>query len=206
MKPRDTSPRRPRSLLRIALLGIPLAVVVWTLLVAARIHQVGSQDDAAPSDANVVLGTAQYQGTPSLIFQARLDHAARLYEAGVAPLVVVAGGKLEGDRFTEASAGAGYLRERGVPEEALLLVGEGGNTLSSLRAVAAELRRRGLEDVVLVSDRFHMLRSLRMAADLGLRARGSPTTTSPVERRPASRARYTLREVAGYTAYLLTRL
>jgi uncharacterized SAM-binding protein YcdF (DUF218 family) len=191
---------------RFLVLGVLLAGVLWTLFVAVRIEVAGRTDDAVPSDAVVVLGAAQYQGTPSPVFKARLDHALDLYRRGIAPLVVVAGGKLEGDRYTEAAAGTRYLHSRGVPQSALLAVGEGNNTLESLQAVARALRRRDAGSVVLVSDRSHMLRSLSMASDLGLEAHGSPTTTSPIDDRTASRLRYLAREIAAYTYYRLTRL
>ncbi|MDP9379037.1 MAG: YdcF family protein [Chloroflexota bacterium] len=199
-------PVRGGCLRRFLLLGALLAGLLWTLLLAVRIELAGRRDEAVRSHAVVVLGAAQYQGTPSAIFRARLDHALWLYERGVAPLVVVAGGRLEGDRYTEASAGTCYLRQRGVPASALLAVGEGNNTLESLEAVARVLGRRDAQSAVLVSDRFHMYRSLQMAPDLGLRAVGSPTTTSPVDGKPTSRLRYTLREVVAYTAYVLANL
>lgn len=200
------SPLPGSCLRRYLVTAVVLAGVLWTLFVFARVEIASRQDDAVPADAIVVLGTAQYQGTPSSIFQARLDHAYRLYENGTAPLVVIAGGKQEGDKYTEASAGAQYLRELGVPREALLPVGKGDSTLSSLEAVAGQLERRQLESVVLVSDPFHMYRSMEMAADLGLEVHGSPTTTSPVQDRPAAQLRYTLREVAAYTVYALSRV
>lgn len=195
-----------RRLTVLILLASPLFAAAWLLSVAWRVDATGRRDDARPADAVVVLGAAQYHGWPSLIYRTRLDHALALYREGRAPLVVLVGGRQPGDAFTEAEAGARYLRSRGVPSGALLAVGEGENTLTSLEAAAEVARGRGLEDVLVVSDRFHMFRSLRMAADLGLRAYGSPTPTSPVEVRPLSRFRYTVREVAAYAAYTLPRL
>ena len=48
-----------------------------------------ARQDARPgSDAIVVLGSAQYNGVPSSIFEARLEHALSLYGDGVAPRAV----------------------------------------------------------------------------------------------------------------------
>jgi uncharacterized SAM-binding protein YcdF (DUF218 family) len=63
--------------------------------------------------------------------------------------------------------------------------------------------REGLETVLLVSERIHLLRSMVMANDLEIQAYGSPTGTSPRDHNPALRIYYTLREVAAYTAYML---
>lgn len=198
-----TRPVRGRCLSRLLLLGIGALGLLWVLFVVLRIELAGRRDDAVSSDAIVVLGAAQYNGTPSPVFRARLDHALGLYEAGKAPLVIVAGGKQDGDAYTEASAGVAYLQKRGVSADALLPVGAGNNTLASMRAVNETLGRKKLSSVVLVSDRFHMLRSLQMASDLGIVAHGSPTTTSPIQNKLASRLRHTLREVGAYTSYML---
>src|SRR5918996_906535 len=66
------------------------------------------RDETHPADAIVVLGAAQYNGTPSPIFKARLDQAAYLYEQGFSRTVIVTGGKRAGDRFTESEAGELY--------------------------------------------------------------------------------------------------
>jgi uncharacterized SAM-binding protein YcdF (DUF218 family) len=126
------------------------------------------------------LGAAQYNGTPSPVFKARLDHAAELYQRGVAPMLVVTGGKLSGDRFTEATAGADYLHTLGVPDDAILRETTGHSSWESLAAAARFLRARGIRRVVLVSDPFHSLRIQLIADELGLDAVTSPTRTSPI--------------------------
>ena len=68
-----------------------------------------------PASAIIVLGAAQYNGEPSPVLQARLDHAAELCEAGVAPTIIVTGGKQEGDRVGEGYASYDELRRPGHP-------------------------------------------------------------------------------------------
>ena len=80
-----------------------------------RIWAQGQTDEERPADAIVVMGAAQYNGRPSRVFAARLDHAVSLYLAGVAPRLVVTGGKAEGDRTTEAAAGRAFAIGLGVP-------------------------------------------------------------------------------------------
>src|SRR5829696_10154336 len=103
---------------------------------ALAIWWTARQDSRPGSDAIVVLGSAQYNGVPSSVFEARLEHALELYEEGVAPVIVTVGGKAAGDEFTEAEAGSEYLAQTGgVPRDALLAVEEGVDTLESMRAV-----------------------------------------------------------------------
>lgn len=179
-----------------------LPALAWATYVALQVRTVGEHDDTRPADAIVVLGTHEYSGWPSRAFSARLNHARSLYEEGLAPMVIVAGGDPEGDSYTEAAAGVRYLEHQGLPPDALLPVG-GDNTYESLREVKALTKREGLETVLLVSERFHMFRSLVMADDLEIQAYASPASTSPTAHNPASRCYYTLREVAAYTAYVL---
>jgi uncharacterized SAM-binding protein YcdF (DUF218 family) len=191
---------RGRVVLRLLAAMLVLPALFWAAYVALRIVTVGERDEHRPAEAIVVLGAREYSGWPSSHFAARLDHALSLYEQGLAPLVIVAGGDPEGDSHTEADAGARYLEHRGLPPEALLTVG-GDNTYENLREAESLAEREGLGTVLLVSERFHMLRSLAMAEDLGMRAYGSPTRTSLREHNPAWRLYYTLREVAAYSAY-----
>ncbi|HEX2052776.1 MAG TPA: YdcF family protein [Actinomycetota bacterium] len=156
----------------VALLVIaPFAYLLWT---AAGIWQTSRVDQRPTSDAIVVLGAAQYDGEPSPVFKARLDHARGLYEAGVAPLIVVLGGKQTGDRFTEAQAGAAYL-EQFLPADRVTGVKAGEDTLDSLQKFTGLASERGISSIVLVSDPLHLGRAREMAEDLGFEAAVSPS-------------------------------
>ena len=144
-----------------------LAVLLLVASTALAIWWTARQDSRPTSDAIVVLGSAQYNGVPSSIFEARLEHALALYEDGVAPRIVTVGGRAAGDEFSEAEAGRQYLAEAGVDEDALLAVEEGVDTLESMRAVGAEFDDRGWQTAVLVTDPWHAMRAERMAEDAG---------------------------------------
>src|SRR5688500_7362300 len=126
------------------------------------------------------MGAAQYNGRPSPVFQARLDHAAQLYAEGVAPVVTVTGGGAppEGG-FSEATAADLYLQSRGVPASALRLEVDGRTSYESLAASARFLAAEGIDEVVLVSDAWHLHRSAEIAAEVGLQPRVSPAPESP---------------------------
>ena len=195
--------RSASILVRVAVVAGLAATFVGAFAVL-RIWQQGAADDERPADAIVVLGAAQYDGRPSPVFAARLDHAVALYRAGVAPRFVVTGGKLTGDRTTEAAVARAYAIAHGVPEAAIFGEDEAHNTLDSLRAVAGQLEARGLRSAVLVSDPTHMYRVLRIATDLGLEAYGSPTRTSPVDADLERRLRATAHELGALALYFAT--
>ena len=167
-----------------------------------RIWQEGDRDESRPAGAIVVLGAAQFDGRPSPVFAARLDHAIDLYLQDMAPVLIVTGGKAEGDRTTEAAAARAYAVARGVPPAAIAMEDAGRTTYESLQGVARLLRGRGIRDAVFVSDPTHMLRVLRMASDLGIESYGSPTRTSRVESDPVQKVDATVHELGALAYYL----
>ncbi len=191
-----------RDLIGVLLLGC-LGVAIVAGYATYRVWDQGQRDDRHPADAIVVMGAAQYDGRPSPVFEARLAHAVALYKAGVAPRLVVTGGKAQGDRTTEAAAGRAYALARGVPPDAILDEDGSRTTLESIRAVRGVLRDHDLATAVFVSDRPHMLRVLRMAADEGITGWGSPTDQSPIESHPLLRADATVHELLALAQYFL---
>jgi uncharacterized SAM-binding protein YcdF (DUF218 family) len=181
-----------------------LAVFLLVSSTALAIWWNARQDSRPQSDAIVVLGSAQYNGVPSSIFEARLEHAVALYEDGVAPVIVTVGGKATGDQFTEAEAGRDYLANAGVPSDALLAVPEGVDTLESMRAVSTAFDEHGWSSAVLVTDPWHAMRAERMAQDAGIEAESSPTRQGPAVHTRATQFRYILRETAAYLVYRAT--
>jgi uncharacterized SAM-binding protein YcdF (DUF218 family) len=195
---------RARGLIGRVIGAAVLAVVLVVVSTAAAIWWTARQDREPHSDAIVVLGSAQYNGKPSAIFTARLDHARKLYRAGVAPVVVTVGGKRQGDNFTEAGAGQAWLAAQGVPDRALLAVPSGDDTLQSMRDVATVFRQKGWHSAVLVTDPWHAMRAERMADDSGIDASSSPTRQGPAVQTRNTQFLYILRETAAYLVYRVT--
>jgi uncharacterized SAM-binding protein YcdF (DUF218 family) len=178
------------------------AGILSGLILVAAIYRQARAEQAQPADAIVVLGTAQFNGWPGPVFQARLDHALELWRQGYAPLVVVTGGKMAGDEFTEAEAAVAYLTQAGVPLDAIVTDNEARDTWESMQNVALLLEPHGLHNVILVSDGFHLFRAKIMARDVGLEGWGSPVVESPIVPGGGSEFSYVLREAAAITAHL----
>ncbi len=155
-------------------------LVLYLAVTFVQVWQASRRDQARPAQAIVVFGAAQYDGRPSPVLRARLDHAHDLYERGLADKVVVTGGRRAGDRFTEATVAAAYLRRRGVPESALLREVSGRSSWQSLSSTANFLKRRDppITEVLLVSDGYHSARIAAIARELGLKAHTSPSRGS----------------------------
>jgi uncharacterized SAM-binding protein YcdF (DUF218 family) len=194
---------RPFRLLRRLIAFLLLLAFLYVAVTAGRVWWTARQDDRRVSDVIVVLGASQYDGRPSPVFAARLDHARALYDAGTAPHVVTVGGSQPGDRFTEAEAGRRYLVDEGVPADDVVAVSSGSDTLGSLEAAADVLAERGWDTAVLVTDPPHSLRARTMARDVGIDAVSSPARSGPAVRTRSTQLRYIARETAAYVFYQL---
>lgn len=170
-----------------------VTLLLWVVALIAVVL-VGNRDSAQKADAIVVLGAAQYAGRPSPVLEARLDHAIRLYRRSIAPVMIVTGGRAKGDVTSEAEVSARYARRNGVPASAIILEDASRSTTEQMHAVARMARTRKISSVVLVSDRFHMLRLLLTAWKLDLEAHGSPTRSSPILLTDRAGIRYVLLE------------
>lgn len=162
------------------IMGTVLMAMLLAGATAAHVAVYAREDNRPSSDTILVLGAAQYDGRPSNWLAARLDHAADLYESGVAPTIVTVGGSKPGDRFTEAEAGKNYLIDkRGIPEGDIIAIGEGVDTLTSAYAFKNMSDTYGWSTSVVVTDPAHSLRATEMVRDQGIDASGSPTRTGP---------------------------
>ncbi|NUQ11533.1 MAG: YdcF family protein [Gemmatimonadaceae bacterium] len=169
-----------------------LGVVAW-----------GARDMARPADAIVVLGAAQYAGRPSPVLKARLDHAVDLWKRGMATFLVLTGGRGPGDTTSEADVGRRYVLRAGVADSVILLENRGRTTSASIEAVARIMNEKRLDEAILVSDPFHMLRLQILAKQHGVPSVTSPTRTSPISANRLEAAGYILSESVKVPATLV---
>jgi len=198
----EAKPQRRNWTLRLSsLLLLSLAVVFagWSSWVYVQIENYAGLDQAAPSDAIGVLGAAEWDGRPSPVFRARLDHARELYNRGIAPLVITLGGD-GGDEHTEGGVGREYLMSLGVPQSAIIAETESRNTEESAKRIAVIARANGMRRLVVVSDGTHLFRIHEICAAEGLDVLTSPRTRITVGDGSQETARIA-HEILSYTAW-----
>ena len=164
----------------IRILSAALALLIAYLGVTAiQVWLPSRERSTAHADAIVVLGSAEYDGTPSPDLKARLDEALALHQAGRASLIAVTGGRLAGDTYTEAGVSAAYLTDRGIPASEVV-VGWGSDTYQNISSVAPPMKARGVSTVLVVTDPFHEDRAMAIASTFGFSPSPDPTATSPI--------------------------
>jgi uncharacterized SAM-binding protein YcdF (DUF218 family) len=198
----ETRTRKPIlrwSLIALAVLAIIAAV--WIRWVYGQIQWYASRDMAIPSDAIAVFGAAEYDGHPSPVFRARLDHAESLYSRGIAPLIVTLGGD-GGDQFSEGRVGEEYLVGAGVPDSDIIAETESTSTDESVRRLAVIARTNNFQRIVVVSDATHLFRIHQICAANGLNVLTSPRSRVPIEG-PSGRLERIQHEILSYTLWRL---
>lgn len=195
--PSQTMPpnrRRARRRFAALLCGVTLAGLAVPATAAAAVYRWSGVDDRTPTDAIVVLGAAQYQGTPSPVLANRLAHTVDLFDSGVARTVITVGGMQPGDVTTEAQTGKEELVAEGLDRKDVIALPFGENTADSLEDVATIAAAQGIRSVTIVTDPAHAARSRALAEELGLEAHVSTTSAGPGT---AITGEYLLRETAG---------
>lgn len=200
--PATVQKRRP--VLRWVLVAVGvlvLAILVWCRWVYGQIEWYASQDMAARADAIAVFGAAEYDGHPSPVFRARLDHAESLYNRGIAPLIITLGGD-GGDQFSEGQVGQDYLVGVGVPESDIIAETESTSTDQSVHRLAVIARANDLQRIVVVSDATHLFRIHQICAANGLNVLTSPRPRVPIEGK-ANEGERMEHEILSYTLWRL---
>ena len=214
---RQTKPKRRNWILRAALLlllALAVTALGWCRWVYVQIERYAVLDQAAqathvagavPVDAIVVFGAAEYDGRPSPVYRARLDHGLSLYHHGIAPLLITLGGN-GGDQYNEGAVGREYLMGMGVPRQAIIAETLSRNTEDSARRVSVIARANGLHRLVIVSDGTHMFRIHEICSADGLDVLTSPRPYVAVEGETGitwSKFERIAHEILSYTAWRL---
>jgi uncharacterized SAM-binding protein YcdF (DUF218 family) len=179
------------------------AAGLWMLSIGL-VLLAGSTPDLHAADAILVLGAAQYNGRPSPVLQARLDHALSLYDAQLAPRLIFTGGVGAGDTLSEAEVGRRYALKHGVPDTAILAEKDGVTSAESVEAAAALMKQAGLTTALVVSDSYHMLRLELLVRRAGIRPYRAPAVNAPIDLATRqTRWHYVLRESVLFPATAL---
>lgn len=186
--------RRIFTLILLVILAIPTYAI-------GKTYYAAHYPEARQADVIVVMGAAQFDGRPGDVFEARLSEAKRIYDQGLAPLIITVGAKAPGDRTTEAASGKAWLVSAGVPARKIIALENGRDTLVSTKAYVREMKKRELKNVIIATDPYHCRRAMTMANDRGLIATCSPVQFGPNSLRNSSK-RYLLRESGAYLAYI----
>jgi uncharacterized SAM-binding protein YcdF (DUF218 family) len=187
-----------------AIAGLLILLVILVLgylfYVAKQIERQSNVDEAQRADVIIVLGAAEYNGRPSPVLRARLNHALLLYLRGLAPYILTTGGSGGDPVYTEGEVSRAYLIKHGVPSEAILVEPQGATTAQSLGAAVEIMGRMNLHSCIVVSDGYHIYRVKRLLQNHNIQVYGSPRPSVGVPNRKQMRWLY-LRQAVGFALW-----
>lgn len=145
---------------------IGLAPVTWLHLYAGS--RVRSLDDVPSRDVTMVLGAGVYGDRPSDLLARRLDVGIALFHSGRTKVLLVSGDG-GGNRYDETGVMRRYLTERGVPDRRIVTDASGFSTWES--CIRAK-RVYKIDDMIVVTQSFHLRRALALCRAAGVDAYG----------------------------------
>jgi uncharacterized SAM-binding protein YcdF (DUF218 family) len=187
---------------------VKFVFAAWLILNLYTAIRIGCYPVSSPNctaDVAMVLGSPVKENKPSRVFASRLDHGIHLYKTGKVTKILIAGGKGNRTRLSEAEAGKNYVLKSGIPEKDILTETSSSTTLENFRLSKQILKDNNLKTVMVVSDPFHMSRAMMMAKDQKLEAYSSPTLTSQFQSLDAKIV-FILMEIPKFQVYFASRL
>lgn len=176
---RELAGRFLRTLWRV--LRWPLLVVglfaAWLLYLTVSMVIIGGQHSTGTADVGIVLGGGVARGTPSAPFVARIDYAVQVYKEGKVRRLLFSGGKVLGQR-EESLVARDRAIAMGVPPEAILIEDKSWTTQLNFAESRKVMAANGARTALIITEPLHMMRSLRMARDLGMDVQGEPPPRS----------------------------
>ncbi len=162
------------------------------------VDRFGQRDERRRAGAIVVLGARVLPGgVASSALRARVAHGVELFRQGLAPVLLFSGG-VGGSPPAEALVSRALAVAAGVPEGACAVETESLTTAQNARFSARLLGERGVKEILLVTDGYHLLRASRYFRKERLRVHVSPAVRDPGVFPWRDRLYWTLREALAF--------
>lgn len=160
-----------KLLLRITFYTTTIAIVSFLIVSIVIIRYTAKSYRNA--DGAIVLGAAAWDGEPSPVFAARIDHAIDLYRAGTVNTLYFTGGSSDTAQLSESETARNYALSLGVVPSDIQIENTSQTTHQNLAAILPLLDKS--ESYVIITDPLHEYRAVTMARAMGIDAYPSPT-------------------------------
>ena len=179
-----------RKILKLILIFTILLAIINFYIISTtkrRIIEISNIEDK-DYDCIVVLGAGIKNNKPSPMLEDRLLTAIELYNNKAAPKILVSGDH-EYQDYDEVNVMKNYLKENGIPSEDIFMDHAG---LSSYDSIYRTKKIFKADKVIIVTQKYHLYRSLYIAKSIDLNAYG----VSATKREYMNQTKRDIREIA----------
>ena len=197
--------KRLHPVVKVFLVLVLLGTLAFGALLGLVLGGAHDSIDGSPR-VMIILGCQLHDWGPSVMLQDRLDKALEYLEDHPDMTVVVAGGQGPEEPTSEAQGMADYLADHGVNRDNIILETQSHNTNQNLRFSAQRLAEAGLDptdDVVIVSNGFHLTRAKMLAERVGFQ--GVSVLAAPSSHTPTRLKMYVREPLALVKSFVFDR-
>ena len=182
--------------------SLPLFVLLWFVYNAADIRYYSKHFFENKSDVAIVLGAGTASGKLSHVYEQRVLHAIDLLKREKVKKILFTGGYGEGQKMSDSRAAANYAMLKGVQERQILMEEKSTITFHNIEEAKKVMEINDLKTALVISDPYHMKRSMKMCEKVGIKALPSPTPTTMYRSRK-TKFNFLLQETFNYCTYQL---
>ena len=163
-----------KKMIKLIIIIVILCILIdlYMILITKKDIYIKEEIDDNNFDCILVLGAGIRNNGPSPMLEDRLLTAIELYKKGVAPKILVSGDH-ENYNYDEVNVMKNYLKDNGIPSSDIFMDHAGLSTYDSIYRAKKIFKA---SNVVIVTQKYHLYRSLYIAKSLNLKSVGVSAT------------------------------
>jgi uncharacterized SAM-binding protein YcdF (DUF218 family) len=150
--------------------------LVYIGILQSKISQYASQTVPEKADYMIILGAKVKNSGPSLVLKYRINTAVSYLRKNEKTIVIASGGKGSNEPISEAESIKQGLISKGIPKTQIFLEDQSTSTYENIRNSKKFIPPSAKNGIIVTND-FHIYRSLQIAKDQGLTLYGLPAKT-----------------------------
>lgn len=185
--------------------AISILLISLLIMFAFCCFQVFSYSDKysdKSADVIIVLGAGTNDGQLSNIFRERMNHGINLMKDDKAKYLMITGGIAQGQKISDSKAAKNYAISQNIPDDKILIEEISTTTFTNILNAKIIMQKKDLKNALIVSDPYHMKRSMKMCSKIGIDAEPSPTPTTMYRTKKVKR-KFLMNQGFNYAIYLM---
>jgi|694.fasta_scaffold26711_4 uncharacterized SAM-binding protein YcdF (DUF218 family) len=177
-------------------------LIAWYLYTMLEVRFYSKKYYETKSDVAIVLGAGTHDSILSPVFKERLEHSINLFNKKVVSNIILTGGYGDGQKISDSKVAMNYLVSKDIPISKILIEEKSTITFTNIINANKLMEDHQLKTALIISDPYHMKRSIEMCKKVGMTALPSPTPTTMYQRRK-TKADFLIKETMNFCLFKL---